>query len=662
MTSENKPKPIVIGIYGISGSGKTHLLGQMKQIFGADAPGLDFYDGSGVIKKLVPGGMQEFNKWSHDDQNKYRERAIETIKEECAKTGKVGLVAGHYMFWHKGDVEEKVGTKKDWETYTHIVYLGVEPDVVAKRRDADKSKKRPPLQAAKLRKWQEEEIRELRKICLQHDILFTVASEPTSGAIFAYRVSAIVKDIIAHNEKDNLTLVENALDEAVAGQEDLKTMLVLDADRTLAPQDTGELFWKAAKPRSDRNSDPLKTLFKAKGYSYSSFRQATLLYEEVADEFDAICDEVAVKVTMYPEFLSLLKRAESHEHIGAVVVTCGVRHVWEKVLQRAGLANIKVIGAGRIADGYVVTGTVKAALVERLQKRSLRVIAFGDSPLDIDMLKKADQAIVVVGDEGTRSSAMEDELRAAIGDGLRARQILLPKNATPRIDSARLPLTLLGEQEIDWILRRYPSVLHATDKNAAKVLMTPMRDASVSGHDLRKAHQKVGYYLATEFLTEVMGIEQYAIPHVQGRNTDGYRLQDESKTLIVPLMRGGEPMAFGVSEALKSSSFHHAKHPEQLEKKHMDGKRTIILVDSVVNSGGSVIEFVDHVRKNYSKIQIVVVAGVVQAGAVRSGAFADMLKQDKKLTLVALRLSENKYKGKGGTDTGHRLFNTTNLD
>ena len=31
------------------------------------------------------------------------------------------------------------------------------------------------------------------------------------------------------------------------------------------------------------------------------------------------------------------------------------------------------------------------------------------------------------------------------------------------------------------------------------------------------------------------------------------------------------------------------------------------------------------------------------------------------ITLVALRLADNKYIGSGGTDTGNRLFNTTRL-
>jgi hypothetical protein len=68
-------------------------------------------------------------------------------------------------------------------------------------------------------------------------------------------------------------------------------------------------------------------------------------------------------------------------------------------------------------------------------------------------------------------------------------------------------------------------------------------------------------------------------------------------------------------------------------------------------------------RALHPALRVVVVAGVVQAGAVESGsALMLALEKDRNLSVVALRVSGNKYKGKGGTDTGHRLFNTTMLE
>jgi hypothetical protein len=71
---------------------------------------------------------------------------------------------------------------------------------------------------------------------------------------------------------------------------------------------------------------------------------------------------------MYPEFVSLLQLVVEQEHVGAVIVSCGLRRVWDKVLEREGLSKtVKVIGGGGIADRFIVTAAVKNALVARLR-------------------------------------------------------------------------------------------------------------------------------------------------------------------------------------------------------------------------------------------------------------------------------------------------------
>jgi uracil phosphoribosyltransferase len=186
-----------------------------------------------------------------------------------------------------------------------------------------------------------------------------------------------------------------------------------------------------------------------------------------------------------------------------------------------------------------------------------------------------------------------------------------------------------------------------------------------------KAHERVGFYLATEYLSEIIGLEEVEIQHVQDKPTDGYRFRHEMATLIIPMMRGGEPLAFGVSEAMPAAGFAHAKEFSDVNSKNFEGKRTIILVDSVINTGSSIVKFMKPLREQYPNVRVIVVAGVVQADAVVIQAvtghkvnnkLAELMRDDPEFFLVALRKSENSYKGKGETDTGHRLFNTTKLD
>ena len=81
----------------------------------------------------------------------------------------------------------------------------------------------------------------------------------------------------------------------------------------------------------------------------------------------------------------------------------------------ASCAAVQVIGGGRLCDGYIVNAAVKAHLVSRLRKTYHQYVwVFGDGPLDVLMMQEADQAIIVVGDEESRSRSMDSALEQAL--------------------------------------------------------------------------------------------------------------------------------------------------------------------------------------------------------------------------------------------------------
>ncbi|KAK2460059.1 hypothetical protein APHAL10511_007936 [Amanita phalloides] len=666
-------KPIVVGIYGIPGCGKTFLFDQLKIELGENC--YEFYEGSQMIASLVPGGLAAFQKLAEEQKSHWREVAIDTIGKNSLASGKTAVVAGHFMFWKEGDqVGQRVYTHSDLNTYSHIIYLDIPADVVAQRRQNDTLRSRSITSVEHLRNWQKVEKIELRDLCRQHSILFSLISSP--ALMLPKKIARLLRDFRYHTEEDNLRLAESRLDDIIVRynyQPAPDVALVMDGDRTLAAQDTGMLFWKTLSNSKSRDEDdPLKAIFSSPmGYSYTAFRQAALLYEEAVDdhEFDAICETVALTVTMHPEFVSLLRLASDQDHVLAIVITCGLGSLWERILAREGLSErVKVIGGGRFSDGFIVTASVKAALVSRLRDvHHMYVSAFGDSPLDLGMLGEAHEAVVVVGEEHTRSMTMEKELLHAIdNNGLRASQVLLPPHASPRLDTTKLPQVRFTDKAfMESILRhRKPAslrIVHATDRSAAKLLMTPMRNAMVAGPALRKAHGEVGSYLAIEFLTGMIGLEEYTIPHVQGHSTSGFRLRHEQRTTIVALMRGGEPMALSVNSVFQLAMFVHAAQPSDIKRHHLHQQRNVLLVDSVVNSGKSVADFIQHIRSLDSTIRIIVIAGVVQAQSLSEGVFSQALEHDMNLSIVALRLSNNQFTGKGTTDTGNRLFNTTHV-
>lgn len=180
MASSGQPhtgsEAIVIGLYGIPGSGKSHLLSQLQQELGEDL--FSFYEGSVQIAKLVPGGLSAFQRLSEPEKTTWRQQAIDTIAKENADNGKVAVVAGHLMFWSEEDsAPVSVYTQHDSRTFKHILYLDVHAQEIAKRRQNDKEKGRESQSADHLHKWQLVEKDTLRDLCQQHGILFSVVSE-----------------------------------------------------------------------------------------------------------------------------------------------------------------------------------------------------------------------------------------------------------------------------------------------------------------------------------------------------------------------------------------------------------------------------------------------------------------------------------------------------
>ena len=308
-------KRIVVGLYGVPGSGKTYLLEQLRQSLGE--MDFAFYEGSQVIDKLVPDGLDAFKTMEEHEKVVWRQQAIQSIEEECIASRRVGLVTGHLMFWDDEEQETptKVCTQADLAIYSHIVYLDFAAEVILQRRLNNTDRKRPVVSANHLRKWQNEEKREFRGICYQHNILFSLVTEQSP---VLKKVIDLLHDFKNHTEDHNLDVAISQLNRIVKEPHwQPNLMLMMDADKTLTPQDTGMLFWKKAaqKQPSTGKKLALKTLFGNMGYTYLAFRQAMLLHEEIAEEdYDELCVEVAaeVQVSSFFSIYSFIRQACLH--------------------------------------------------------------------------------------------------------------------------------------------------------------------------------------------------------------------------------------------------------------------------------------------------------------------------------------------------------------
>ncbi|KAL9626746.1 MAG: hypothetical protein Q9164_007804, partial [Protoblastenia rupestris] len=64
--SASNDKAVVVGLYGVSGSGKTFLLNQLKQELRQEH--FAFYDNSRMIATVVPGGLDAFHKLEEQEK------------------------------------------------------------------------------------------------------------------------------------------------------------------------------------------------------------------------------------------------------------------------------------------------------------------------------------------------------------------------------------------------------------------------------------------------------------------------------------------------------------------------------------------------------------------------------------------------------------------
>lgn len=236
------PHATVLGIYGVSGCGKSYLAKQLKAQLDDS---FVFYEGSDELAKRVSGDLDTFKQMDKDAQDVVRDQTIEGIRDECAAADKTGIITGHYMFWNantpsSGDGAQIAMTDVDKKIYTHILYLKTSPEIVVQQVAKDATRKRHPFDAATIQECQTQEEQQLRSICQDNDILFaTIRPDSLSQAV------KYAQSTIQHNESTNESLIKQAVDHLIEALPvgEVKTMLVLDADGTLGPHDASKLYY-----------------------------------------------------------------------------------------------------------------------------------------------------------------------------------------------------------------------------------------------------------------------------------------------------------------------------------------------------------------------------------------------------------------------------------
>ncbi len=247
-----------------------------------------------------------------------------------------------------------------------------------------------------------------------------------------------------------------------------------------------------------------------------------------------------------------------------------------------------------IADTLISADT-KYFAVNLLQDKGYTVTAYGDSRNDLYMLKQADQGYLYIGKYLSRS------LRDTDTSG------------------------------IDLIYDRSPYIYADNDGDISADIAICKSDSGVNGARLAAAHIRLGRKLG-----EVM---QGFIPNIDAA--------------VIILERGGRFFGDGVYTGFGGTFYSCDPKSDKLP----DIQQGIaVIVDSVINTGKSVLDMISKLKQSKPDIEIVIVTNVIQEKAI------DILRGYK---IFAIRTSANSFVGSKqstqkngkGPDTADRLFN-----
>lgn len=183
----------------------------------------------------------------------------------------------------------------------------------------------------------------------------------------------------------------------------LGVCLVVDADRTLCSEDTGRLVGH----RFGLNSS-IRRIFEQLGYQDEAFTAVSALWsainiEEYLSELESVANGIKLRAC-WMDILNLVS-----DQVPILVLTAGIPQVWSRVLSNAGHARVPVLGGCHQGlDEYAISARSKGDIVNALRELGWRVIAAGDSCVDLPMLVAANVALFIPDYKG--SPALRSEL------------------------------------------------------------------------------------------------------------------------------------------------------------------------------------------------------------------------------------------------------------
>lgn len=114
-------KPKIIGLFGLSGTGTSFLLEELREEMKED--GFAFNDGNEALTAICPGGLMAYNALGAVKRARYRDVTITAFENECVRKDVIGVVVRYLAFWNEDSECFSVTPVADLKAHTHILYL-----------------------------------------------------------------------------------------------------------------------------------------------------------------------------------------------------------------------------------------------------------------------------------------------------------------------------------------------------------------------------------------------------------------------------------------------------------------------------------------------------------------------------------------------------------
>jgi len=195
-----------------------------------------------------------------------------------------------------------------------------------------------------------------------------------------------------------------------------------------------------------------------------------------------------------------------------------------------------------------------------------------------------------------------------------------------------------------------------------KHLINRLRDVRTASNEFRLTIEEISRIIVAEALSDSPTVTQN-INTWQGPLD--VQMIEVQKLVLVPILRAGEPMLTGILKTLPyaRSGFLAMKRDEETAESKLFYEnipsledKTVLLLDPMVATGGSLIDGIDFLKsKGAKRILSLNVLGAPEGIKKVQDAHPDV---DIYIAQIDERLDENNYIRPGLGDAGDRAFNT----